>query len=360
MASYDVELYNSQNATQTFVADITPLVQDLEYIVPLNNFEELTFSMDLWGWKAYCAKIGIDPYLSIQPLTAEIKLKRDGVYLPMAFEIKTAPKRYTADNATISIQARGTLSKLGDALITKNYLQSDGTYLDATAIVRDLIATRQAKPYGDFGITNGNTYLTGVLTERQYTRYSVMDAIRNLSDDASGGFDFYFDHDWSFYTMAQRGSLKNDITYRFGDQESNVLDYENPEDGSDVANSITIVGEGIGNPLLSDPAAGLDVESALTYGLRERALIFSDIKNQTWLDDRAVVEKLDRKDLYDLPTIVVSGEVFNLNEKWTGDTIPLACTDTASPYMGNGRIKKLTVSVDDNHHEIIRVECLRV
>lgn len=348
---YQIELYNSQNATQTLVADITSQVSNVRYDVPLNNFEDLSFDLNLWAWNAYCAAIGINPYITLKPYTAEIKLKRNGSYLPCAFEIKRAPKTYGANAATISIQARGTLSKLGDALITKTYSQ-----VDATAIARDIIAVRQAKTYGNFGITNGNTYLTGVLSDRTYERYVAMDAIRNLSDDQSGGFDFFFDHNWSFWTMARRGSFKNDLTYKFGGEDSNVIDYQNPEDGTVILNDMTIVGEGIGNPITGNK---IDATSALTYGLREAALIYSNINNQAWLNDKAAAEIRDRKDLYDLPKIVVSGDVFDLNDKWVGDTIPLACTDAASPYIGNGRIKQISVSLDDNHHETITVECMK-
>jgi hypothetical protein len=352
MATYSVELYNSQNATQTLVADITSQVKDLRYVVPLNNFEDLSFELDLWAWKSYCASIGIDPYISLKPYTAEIKLRRDGEYLPFVCEIKQAPKAYHAENATIRVLARGTLSKLGDARVSATY-----SAVDSAAISRDVIALRQAKLFGNFGITNGNTFTTGVPSDRTYVRYVVMDAIRNLSDDASGGFDFFFDHDWKYYTMDERGSLKDDTTYRFGGDDSNVIDYENPEDGTVIQNSVTTVGEGIGDPIES--AALIDPISAATYGLRETALIYSSIDNQAWLSNKAEAELRDRKDMYDLPKIVVSGESFDLNTKWVGDTIPLVCTDEASPYTGNGRIKQLSVSVDDNHHEAITVECLK-
>lgn len=355
MAVYSIELYNSQNATQTLVADITTMCESVRYVVPLNNFEELSFSLNLEAWKEYCSLIGIDPYSSIRPLTAEIKLKRDGVYLPFTFEIKSAAKNYTARDSSIQIQARGTLSKLGDRIITKTYAATD-----ATAIARDIIADSQAKLYGNFGITNGNLFYTGVLTDRTYERYNCMDAIRNLSDDASGGFDFYFDHDWKFYTMSKRGSTWTDIVYSFGGEGSNSIEYQNPEDGTFITNALTIVGEGIGDPLLNTPASGLDVTSALTYGLREKALIYSNISNQAWLDAKAASELVGRKDVYDLPTITLLGDVFDLNEKWVGDTIQLACIDEASPYTGNGRIKSLTVSLDNQHNEVIKLECLKV
>lgn len=352
MAQYQVELYNSQNATQTLVADITSLVNNLRYRVPLNNFEEITFSINLEAWKAYCIRIGIDPYISLRPYTAEIKLKRNGEYLPFVCEIKRSPKRYTVEGSTIEVSARGVLSKLGDALITKDY---DGQW--ATDIARDIITTRQAKTYGDLGITFGDSFLTGDNSTRTYVRYNGMDAIRNLSDDASGGFDFYFGHDWQFYTMLQRGSFKDSLTYTFGGDTSNVIDFYNPEDGTVVANQVTIVGEGIGDPLTS---VATDAVSATEFGLREVALVFSDISNTDWLDRRANRELADRKDLFDLPNIVVSGTVFDLETTFVGDTIPISCTDLASPYTGNGRIKSINVAVDEQHHEIITLECIKV
>lgn len=352
MAIYEVELYNSQNATQTLVADITSLVTNLKYSVPLNNFEEVSFSLDLEAWKQYCIRIGIDPYISLRPYTAEIKLKRNGEYLPFVCEIKKSPKRYAVEGSRIDVSARGVLSKLGDALITKDY-----SLVWATDIARDIITTRQAQTYGDLGITFADSFVTGEDTTRTYVRYNSMDAIRNLSDDASGGFDFYFDHDWSFHTMLQRGSVFDDMTFTFGGDTSNVIDYYNPEDGTVIANQVTIVGEGIGDPLTQ---TATDNVSAIEYGLRERALVFSDIDNVTWLSDRANRELADRKDLFDLPNLVMSGTVFDLNEKWVGDTIPIACTDPASPYTGSGRIKSLDVSVDQQHHEVITLECIKV
>ncbi len=347
---WEILLYNSQNATQTLKADITPLCRNVTMDIPLNNFEDLSFEMDLYGWKEYCSQIGLNPYTTLKPYTAEIKIKLDGVFLPVAFEIKQSPKNFTA--GTISVKARGTLSKLGDRIATAIY-----TSTDSAAIARDLIADTQAQTYGDFGITNGNTYTTGVLTQRTYDRYNIMDAIRNLADDTSGGFDFYFDHDWKFYTMAERGSVRNDIVYKFGGEDSNVISYENPEDGTIISNSVTIVGEGIGDPITSTE---IDTTSATEYGLRQTALVYSNIDNQTWLDTKAESEVRDRKDIYDLPKLTVDGSVFDLSVKWVGDTIPVACTDTASPYTGNGRIKRMSITLDDNHWATIDLELLKV
>lgn len=350
MADYEILLYNSQSATQTLIGDITGVARDIKFSEQLNNFPEFSCSINIEDWRNYSRLIGINPYTSLIPLTAEIKIKRNGTFLPFAFEIKSSPKNFGSGN--ISINARGTLSKLGDRHVTVAY-----TGVDATQIARNVIALTQSQAGGDFGIYSGNAYMTGVLSQRTYERYSVMDAIRNLSSDESGGFDFYFDHDWKFYTMATRGSLKNDITYRYGDDGSNVINYVNPENSSGLSNHLTIVGEGIG-----DPITGVAVNSVsrAEYGLRMTALAYSNISNQAWLNNKAQAELRDRKDMYDLPTITVDGSVFDINNKWVGDTIPLISVDEISPYSGLGRIRTISVSLDDNHYETIDLELLEV
>lgn len=344
---YNVELFNSQSGVQTFKADITPMVDNLRYEIKLNDVATISFSLPLYGWKDYCTETGIDPYLLLIPKTAEIKLKRNGVYLPVVFEIISSRKNYS-ENPTIEIEGVSTLGKLADRIITKSY-----SGVDACDIARDLITTSQAKTGGNLGITFGNTFDIGVLTTRTYERYIVMDAIKNLSDDTSGGFDFYFDHDWKFYTFATLGSLKNDTTYTFPSE--NVLQFTNPENSSNLYNSITTVGYGIGDPIT---ATATDSLSVSTYGLREKALIYSSVQTEATLQRIADTELANRKDMFNLPSIVTTGEFFDLNTKWIGDTIPFECEDEASPYTGTGRIQKISVNTDDMLNETISLELL--
>jgi len=350
MADYEILLYNSQNATQTLLGDITSVCSGVKFSEQLNNFPEFSCSINIEDWRKFSKRIGIDPYISLKPLTSEIKIKRNGAFLPFEFEIKSSPKDFGAGN--ISIDARGTLSKLADRFISKTYSATD-----SAGIARDVIATTQSLAIGSFGITDGNSYMSGVLSDRTYERYSIIDAIRNLADDESGGFDFYFDHDWKFYTMSHRGSLKDDVTYRYGDDGSNVLNYKNPETSSGLYNYVMVVGEGIGNPI---SATAIDSVSRAEYGLRMTALSYSNIDNMAWLNNKAQSELRNRKNLYDLPTITVDGSVFDINYKWVGDTIPLISVDEISPYVGNGRIRAISVSLDDNHYETIDLELLEV
>ena len=350
---WQITLWNSQNATQTFIADISRLCKNVQITARLNNVSDLSFSMNIEAWKEYCKDSGIDPQTAFKPLASEIKVKYNGTYLPHAFEVQTVPKSYGVSDKTFQVNARDTGIKLSRRVTFQSF-----SAVDSAKITRDMITYTQAKTYGNFGITFGNTYLTGVATDRKEwtaTGKVILDAIRELSDDVSGGFDFYFDHDWKYYTMAVRGSVK-DKKYIYGGDTSNVISMEVPDDGTIIANAVYVVGNGIGNPVISDP--NTDATSAITYRLSEKTLSYSDatLARANQISQREV---RDRKDGYYLPKITVSQEELNPIDTYLGDIIPFECKDLMSPFVGNGRIKELGISLDDNFYATFSLELLR-
>jgi hypothetical protein len=350
---FSIELYNSQNATQTFIADITRLCKNVSATIRLNNVSDLSFSIEIESWKEFCEDSGIDAATAFKPLASEIKVKYNDIYLPHAFEVQTAPKSYGLDSKVLTINARDTAIKLSRRVTFQSF-----SAVDSAKITRDMITYTQAKTYGNFGITFGNTYLTGVATDRkEWTATSkvILDAIKELSDDVSGGFDFYFDHDWKYYTMATRGSIK-DKPFVYGGDTSNVISMEVPDDGTIIANAVYVVGNGIGNPVISDP--NTDTTSAITYRLSEKTLSYSDaaLARANQISQREV---RDRKDGYYLPKITVSQEELDPTTIYVGDTIPFQCNDLLSPFTGNGRIKELGISLDDNFYATFTLELLR-
>ena len=350
---FTIELYNSQNATQTFIADITRLCKSVSATIRLNNVSDLSFSIEIESWKEFCKDSGIDAATAFKPLASEIKLKYNGTYLPHAFEVQTVPKSYGVDSKTFQINARDTAIKLGRRVTFRSF-----SAVDSAKISRDMITYSQAKQYGDFGITFGNTYLTGVATDRKEwtaTGKVILDAIRELSDDVSGGFDFYFDHDWKYYSMAKRGSIK-DKQFVYGGDTSNVVSMEVPDDGTIIANSVYVVGNGIGNPVISSP--NTDTTSAITYRLSEKTLSYSDA-SAARAEQISQREVRDRKDGYYLPKITVSEDELDPTQIYIGDTIPFECKDEFSPFVGNGRIKELTINLSDDFYATFTLELLR-
>ena len=267
--------------------------------------------------------------------------------------MQTAPKSYGIDSKTFQINARDTAIKLGRRVTFQSF-----SGVDSAKISRDMIDYTQAKTYGNYWITFGNAYLTGVATDRKEwtaTGKVILDAIRELSDDVSGGFDFYFDHDWKYYTMTKRGSVK-DKPFVYGGDTSNVIGMEVPDDGTIIANSVYVIGNGIGNPVISDP--NIDTTSAITYRLSEKTLSYSDatLARANEISQREV---RDRKDGYYLPKITVKEDELDPTQIYVGDTIPFECRDEFSPFVGNGRIKELGISLDDNFYATFSLELLR-
>ena len=349
---YTLELFNAQNAVQTFIADISRLVKNVQITARLNNVSDLSFAVDIEGWKEYAKDTGLNPATAFKPLASEIKVKYNGVYLPHAFEIQTAPKSYGENQKTLTVNARDTGVKLSRRVTFQTF-----SAVDSAKIARDMIIMTQAKTYGSFGITFGDTYTTGVPTDRKEwgaTGKVILDALKELSDDVSGGFDWYFDHDWKYYSMATRGSFK-DKKYIYGGDVSNVISMELPDDGTIIANAVYIVGQGIGTPVISSP--NTDTTSAITYRLSERVLTYSDA-TQGRAEQISKREVRDRKDGYYPPKITISGDEFDPNYIYVGDTIPFENRDEMSPFIGNGRIKEIGIALSDDLFPTYTLELL--
>lgn len=340
MASYKVILYNSQNATLTPVADITKLAKNLRWSAERWNYEEISFTIKIDDFVDFCENAGLDGSVILKAKTCDIRLIRDGLDL-IGGRVIRAPFNLDVDNGTIDVDARGYLDLLNDRQITKDYEDDD-----ACDIARDIISTLQAVDHGDMGITNGNTYDIGVLTSRSYVRQNAMEKVQQLADDTSGGFDFWFDYDRKFYCAADMGSLKDDRTYKY---PGNITAYTNPNDGSPLANSLTLIGSGIGEEALLSTVT--DEDSAIEYGLHEKTLVYSSIENQDVLDSRSEAELERRKYIYNLPKITVNGQFFNPSEIWVGDRIPIQATHPLVNEESYQRIERIECIVDDNHDE---------
>lgn len=341
MPRYKVILLNSQNATLTPVADITRIAKGLKWSAQRRSYEEISFTINAPDLVSFCKKAGLDGSQIFEAKKYDIHLYRDGIPLPFGARIIRAPLDLNKDNSTLQVDARGYLDLLNDKKITKSY-----SGVDACAISRDIISTKQVKQYGNMGITFGNTFTLGVSTDRTYVRKNAMEAIQQLSDDASGGFDMWFDHNRKYYTAADMGSFKGDRTYKY---PGNVNSYLNPNDGSNLANEIEIIGSGIGNEAKTSIA--LDDTSAIEYGLHEKTFVYSSLETQSVIDARAQTEKENRKLLYNLPRITIPSKYFNPNETWIGDRIPIQVKHPLVNRIDVQRIERIECSVDDNHQE---------
>ena len=335
---YQFELW----INNVLVGDITGLAQNRSYTIKRNDREELSFSLDVKAFEAYCASLGSEPVEVLEAYVTDVRVRRNGAYL---FGVQVVDMQYEFNEAGASVTVRcsGFLDLLMDRYVTKNYLQTD-----AALIARDLIAETQAV-MGTFGITSGISQDAGVLRDRNYIDQNAKDAIVNLTNLSDGTFDFKFLADRTFETFTKMGATRDNMRFTY---PYNIKSMTVPRTALGLYNYVIALGSGFGEETLRSEAG--DSASRLNYGTRQKIVSFNSISVQQTLDQQAVSEVLLRKDIVMLPKLKVDGEFCDLNTVWVGDVIPVNTQGfTSLPLDGMFRIEQITCSLDANDAEDI-------
>lgn len=360
---YTFEAWNKTS----LVADITQLVTNVSYTITRNDAETLQFDVDLFKFESYCKDHlgGMDPHVVIQPYATDIKVKRNGVYLfgtqvvMPSFNLAGDSGNTASSDASgmsdypVTIYCTGYLNFFKDRYITKTY-----TNMERVAIAIDIINTTQAQTNGSFGVTIGSTQFNTGFTdsERTYSLDNIKTKLQELANISDYPFDFGFSYDKVFSTYQHIGAVRDDITFIYGGELSNVQAFSMDRDASQLYNKIYGIGFGFGSAALTNsPGTGIDTTSQLNYYLREEILQNNSVTVQATLDQNTNTELAVRKDLLELPKITVVTP--QLNGKWIniGDIITFqVLTHTwLSEINGKYRTEQIQVSLDDNQNETI-------
>ena len=212
-------------------------------------------------------------------------------------------RSYNSTEQKLSITAQEWISYFAHRVVNQTV---DFNNIDQLVIAKTLIEGAQGQPYGNINVgynSEGQT-TSGVLVDRVYYNYelkNIFEAIQDLSRQ-SDGFDFHIDIAYDgvtglpakyFNTYYPRSGLQ----YSFGNPDcpvftfpaGNMVEYEYPEDGSLVANTLYALGAGSNEGKL---ISGAQDTTRLTDGwaLLEKAVNYSDITDQTVLDNLAVAQ----------------------------------------------------------------------
>lgn len=145
---YIVELWDINNV---FIADITALIaSSLRITIPLNDIEEIAFTLDLVQFEELCASIGARPINILGPYRTDVKVRRNNKYLLGAHVVQTGVNFNNSDTNKIEVQCTGYLNHLKDRFVSAHY--SAKTYAQ---IARQLITDTQSA-YNQ--ISNGDFY----------------------------------------------------------------------------------------------------------------------------------------------------------------------------------------------------------
>lgn len=207
-------------------------------------------------------------------------------------------RSYNSTSQHLTIQARELISYFEHRRIIETI---DFNAVDQLVIAKTLIENAQNVTYGDIGIvynTLGET-TSGVLVDRTYYSYelkNVFNAVQDLSRQLDG-FDFDIDVYYSagvptkaFNTYYPRSGTIYDPTdpnaLVFIFPAGNVVEYEYPEDGSVVANSVYALGAGSNEGKLIENSQATD-KLIDGWALLETQANYSDITDTTVLSNLA-------------------------------------------------------------------------
>lgn len=213
-------------------------------------------------------------------------------------------RTYNSTSQTLTFSAQEWISYFDHRRITQDVEFSN---IDQLVIAKTLIEDAQAAPYGDIGVlynSEGQT-TSGILINQIYYNYefkSVFQAIQDLSRQGDG-FDFHIDVEYDINGVPQKYFNtyypRSGLAYSFGNPNvpmftfpaGNMVEYEYPEDGSVVANTVYALGAGSNEGKLI--AAGQDA-TRLSEGwpLLETTNNYSEITDQTFLQQLANAQAL--------------------------------------------------------------------
>ena len=278
-------------------------------------------------------------------------------------------REYSSADQTLTITAREFESYFEHRLITTT---TAFTATDQLVIARTLINNAQAVASGDIGVQVG-TETSGVLIDRVYYDYelkNVWQAIKDLSNQ-DDGFDFNIRVQYDGITNEPEKILvlgyprTGDIDTGIGDTGTpvfmfpagNMVEYQYPEDGSIIGNSLYVIGAGSNEGKLEAYAADTS-KLAAGWPLLENSANYSDITDQVVLDELATAQVLALSEPPPIINIVVPAyedPVFGTYS--IGDDARLMITD---PRFPNGldevyRIVGFNVQPGENGPERVTI-----
>lgn len=212
-------------------------------------------------------------------------------------------RSYNSTEQKLHIMAQEWISYFAHRVVNQTV---DFNQIDQLVIAKTLIQDAQSQPYGNIGVgyNSAGQTTSGVLVDRVYYNYelkNIFDAIQDLSRQEDG-FDFDIEIEYDNITGLPAKYFNTyypriGTPYSYGDPNipvfsfpaGNMVEYEYPEDGSLVANTLYALGAGSNEGKLIS-AAQDSVRFAEGWALLDRAVNYSDITDQTVLDNLAVAQ----------------------------------------------------------------------
>lgn len=278
---YTVELWDINGV---FVADVTALASNLKIVMPLNDVEDVSFSLDLVQFEELCASIGARPVNIIEPYRTDVKIRRNGNYLVGAHVVQTTVNFDGDGINTIDVQCTGYLNHLKDRFLTMRYKN----YSYAQIAQQVIIDTQSAYNL----ITNGD-FFEG-LDGWQYweSGYVVWDSITGNTDNGSlyvsvsTGPNTY---GAARYNVSLQAGLEYTLTY-----------YIKPVTGTASTYIKAGAGSAMNTTAITDTVNFTQVSHTWTQPTDESSInIYMDTSTNFWIDDVKLSDNVDNSTIRD-------------------------------------------------------------
>ena len=237
--------------------------------------------------------VGFNIADSTIPTKCAVYVDRDGV---LVWGGVIWSRSYQSTNQVLSLQAREFESYFEKRRITTTQVF---TNIDQLSIAQNLISLAQSALYGNIGVQVG-IETSAVLVSRTYYDYekkTVYSALQDLSR-AENGFDFNIDVAYNgsgtptktlnlgFPRTGTVYSATSQSALLFEFPSGNVIEYEYPEDGSLVANTLYALGAGSNEGKLEVTYQDTTYLTA-GWALYEEQANYSDVTDATYLTQLA-------------------------------------------------------------------------
>jgi hypothetical protein len=232
---YGIELVSPSG---DLLADVSAFATTRTWDETRNDADNVTFTLPLVQFEAYCAEMGIHPRTILRKNWTEARIKRGEKYLASGV-IQYMSTSLT--KLTIDIKATGILNVLKKRRTGELRIF---TATEATDIAWTAIDESQSKPNGNLYITQGPHQVAAGPHDETYQRTILKDLLQNLTTDETSPFDFEFTYDKQFNTYAALGGYRPDVVFEWG---VNIIDATVSEDSVDQVNSVMALGAGFGS-----------------------------------------------------------------------------------------------------------------
>lgn len=273
----------------------------LSFSEELNNDRNCTFTVVRQTGEAIAAITGVTLEFILSGGYREVEVRdQDENLVYSGFIDETQGNAGGAEEGSVTVTSRGFFS-----LLEKRYTGAlrEFTNTDAGAIAMTLIDETQAKPYGDFGITEG--YIEPTKNrDRTYKWRNVKEAIQGLtSDNVKDGFEFDIDVNKEFNVFAEKGVTRENLIF---DSAHNLDNWQVRKTGIlGMCNHVIVFGAGDG-----DAMAVVEEDAENTYKepyfLLEEGLSDKDNGDEDLLSDKGT-KYLDK---YKYPQKIVNFQCF--------------------------------------------------